>query len=593
MSKYFWCRLCFARFIRFRLFLATLSLLPASRGTSPDPQRRYRDYSILRFQYRECSATQGPTKHSRLPAILLLTAVAGCDSGGDSVGLPVVSLSSSSVAFVTTGPDDPVPQSQTVSGEFNVNAVYMAAVLEGDAVERITHTLSGKAITIAIHPKSPAELGAGLHTSRIAVFGQACADAGCSRLASGPAASIDVKYVIPQIVTTVSPYVAMESEPGNVIVRGSGFTQFDVSGVSFGGFPASAYSVVSDTQIEATHPALAAGRYALQLQVEGAPIQPRSGAELVVVAPEAFTAATVAYPTPNPTVTRILYDPERSALLLVTSQNGGELLRYRYAGNAWSAADVLPIDALNDIAMMVDGRSIFAVTDSSVVPIDADTLSTDSPLYPTLDSGTTLAGIAFGNDGRALITTSTDSTASSPFYLYAPAAAGFTASSTTLLNALPRESGNGALIVVTQQDTSAATTPSLYHYSASGDALTAVSTLNRNGIAQVVDRLTTRIALNGLVVYDSSYNLIGSLPATTLAVVFSPDGSRLYAYDSTAAAILVYDTATTTGTTLNQIAVPLAVTGDPGETPQIAISLAGDTVFLAGLDHLSIIPVLQ
>ena len=531
---------------------------------------------------------------TRIAPILASCAVllSACGEAGD-VTLPVVSLQRQSLAFSVTAPDDPTPAPQTFAGTFNVDAVYLGALTEGTAVERVSYSLAGKIATISVYPKSPAALGPGIHQSRVTVFGQVCADARCSQLASGPAQSIDVTYSIPQVIRQISPYVAQEQTAGSAIIRGAGFQRFTVTSVLFGNLPASSFSVTGDTQIQATYPPLAAGRYPVQLQVDGASLPVKSDAELVVVGWPAFVTASLPYPTVNTTVSKVLYDAERNAVLAVTTQGGGELLRFQHAGDSWGTAETLPINTLHDIALSADGRSLLAITDGSVVPIDANTLAPGSAWDAPVSSGTTLTSIAVDNDGNAIVTTTAANATTSPLYLFNPRTGAFD-TPISLANAAAAASGDGTLTVIVQQDATGATTPSLYDFTtARGSLATTGLSGNRNAIAPALDRYATRLALNGAAVYSGSYAQLGTLPDTTLAVAFSPDGARSYAYDSGAAAVLVYDSASSPGSTsvLNLIDTLTDITGDPGSTPQIAVSAVGDAVFLAGLDTISVIPV--
>lgn len=531
----------------------------------------------------------------QLLAFCCVLLLSSCSAGEEGTTLPVISFQKNVIAFNSTGPDDSTPPSQTLSGTFNHSAIYMAALTEGTAVERVNYSLAGKVATISVQPKSPAELGPGMHSSRITVFGQICANSTCSQLATGPAEFINVSYAIPQVIREVSPYVVQEQSTGSVIIHGAGFGKFTVNGVTFGGFPASGFSVVDDTRIQATYPPLATGRYGIQIQASDAPVQARSDAELVVIAPTAFVATTIPYPTPAPAITRILYDAERNALLLVTSQNGGELLRFRHAGDDWSVADVISINALRDIALTANGRFLLAVTDTGIVSLDAESLATVAIWDASLAGGVAFSGIAVTNDGSALLTTTAGINNSSLLYFLDPRTGVF-ASSISLNNAIPVASGDGSQVVMAQQDATGASTPSLYQYVASSMSLSAATlSINRNSRRPALDHSGTRLVLNGLAVYDGSYTLVGTLPDTTLATVLSPDGTRVYGYDSAAASVLAYDTVTATpaGAFLETVDTYSVGTGDPGSEPGITISPAGDAVFVAGLDNIMVIPVVH
>ena len=118
--------------------------------------------------------------------------------------------------------------------------------------------------------------------------------------ASGLPVTVPVTLTISRTqVNFVAPYLAISGTSAEVIVRGDNFSQITVQDVKFGGSSAAAFNVVSDTEIRATHPALAAGTYAVQLQnPQGFN---RSLANLVVIDPQVYAATTLSYPVaPNP-----------------------------------------------------------------------------------------------------------------------------------------------------------------------------------------------------------------------------------------------------------------------------------------------------
>jgi hypothetical protein len=179
-------------------------------------------------------------------------------------------------------------------------------------------------------------------------------------------------------------------------------------------------------------------------------------------------------------------------------------------------------------------------------------------------------------------------------YLYSARSAAFTAPRTTLGldNATARAAADGSTIAVVQGDPALGSAPAVYRYTASTQAFSAAGvTLNQNAVAPALDRSATRIVLNGTHVYDSGFQLLGTLPATTLAVAVRPDATRAYTFDSAASQIRSFDlTANAAGAEFPQVGSPIAPAGDPGSGVKMAISPDGGTLFLAGSNQVVVQP---
>jgi len=534
---------------------------------------------------------------SRLIPLLALASLSACGGGssGDGTTQPTATVSRQSITFQVQGPDDPTPATQTFTATFSAGTVFVAAIPEGDAIDTVSYTLSGNTATISVVPKAPGTLGPGRFTGAISVFGQVCADAACTRLVSGKPQQVTVSYPIPEILRDVTPYVAQANVATNVILRGRGFQTATIQAVTFGGIPATSFTVSGDTQIEVAVPALPAGRYAVQIQAnDSAGVQ--SLATLAVVPAPTLTATTLAYPTATPTLRRLSYDAERAALVVAVASNGGELLRYANTAGSWSSPAITPVSGLQDVALQLDGQALLAVTDGGITPVDAQTLVAGTAIPATgLAAGTTLKYIALGNDGQALLASTAGATTLSPLYIFNPRSGVFAASSQTLNNGFPVAPANGTQVLIVQQDSTSASTPLMYQWLANSGTLSTVALgVNRNSVLPAIDRTGSRILLNGLGVYDSAFGLVGALPSTTLAAVPSPDGTKVYAYDSAAAGIVTYDATTavtTAGTVLPVLGSTIALSGDPGSNVQMVITPFGNGLFLAGSDRIVVVPV--
>ena len=526
--------------------------------------------------------------------LMILLSACGGGSGGGNAAVSVTSVSTHTLAFSAASPDDPTPAAQTFTATISPGTLYFAVIPNGSAIATASFTLSGSTATVTVSPAAPSALGAGTFTGIVTVSGQSCADAQCTSLISGQRQDVNVTFQIPPTVRFVAPYVGQTNTAGTVLIRGQGFQKFPVEGVSFGATAASAFAVLSDTEIQASYPALATGSYAVQVQASTSPGAIVSSATLAVIDPTAYAAAAVSYPAPVTQVKRLVYDAERQALLLAVDSSGGEILRYAYTGGAWATPMVAPIGSLEDIALSTAGTQLLALSQTDVTPIDPASLAAGSVIAgPSLVAGSFLKNLAVTNTDTAIVTTGFSGSTTSLVYLYGVRSTAFTQPVTAIAldNATPTASADGSLVAIAQGDTSLTTAPSTYQYLSATNAFSATVAINQNAVAPALDRNAARIVLNGINVYDPSYNLLGTLPSTTLAVVVKPDATRAYIWDSAAAAVLSFDlTATASGAALPQVGTATVLSADPGSGVQMAISPDGGTLFLAGSNQIVVQP---
>ncbi|MHB8346496.1 MAG: hypothetical protein ACYDHM_04775 [Acidiferrobacterales bacterium] len=560
-------------------------------------------------------------------AIALLLAAAGLSACGTGNQQPVASASTNSLSFSVLSPDAPTPSPQTINASVSPGTVSVAILHGGSAIASASYTLSGNTVQIVVDPASPATLGAGDFSGTVTVTGYSCGNPGCSQLVSGNSQVIAVTYDIPPIVRYVAPYVGIASgapatASGAVIIRGQGFEQFPVQNVTFGGIAASTFSVVSDTEIQATYSlSPPAGStypvsYPVQIVVPNSPGAIVSEANLVVVPVPVYPATTLGYPA-GVTVTgiyQLLYDAPRQALLLaVNTTSGTELLRYAYSGGSWSSTPAnVSIASLSDIALSTQGNELLALSQQQLTQLDPTSLGTltaytPNPIpAPALGTGVYFKNLAVANDGNAVITTGNtfSSSTGTPLYLYSVHSPAFTQPATTpsLDNATPGASADGSLVALEQGDPSQASAPPFaYQYTAAtetfaatGASVNAYNPAINNSIAPALDRSATRIVLNGTNVYGNGFNALGTLPGTTLAVVVSPDASCAYTYDSTSGQILAFSLVTPPagGGLFPQVwsVTPASSPGVSTATIKMAISPDGGTLFLAGNSQIVVEP---
>jgi len=529
----------------------------------------------------------------RVAGLLLCGLLAGCGGGGGGDDTAPVQVSTNAITFGADGPGAQTPAAQTVTATFGKDVVQLAVVHSGDAIASATSVLNGRTAQITVVPSAPSNVGPGAFLGAVAITGYTCADTTCSRMAAGSTATISVNYQVSPTLLSVAPYVETSGMSDTVILRGLGLRAFNISGVRFGDTAATSYTVNdAGTEMSATHPALPAGSYPIHLDSTNHIGEIPSTVELQVVDPVAFAATTLDH-LPSTTALRSLsYDFERQALIAVTDAEGGSIGRYQYAGGAWGTPSSVANGYL-DAALSADGTQLFAINQTHLVPVNAATLEQGTGIEaPSLATNSFLKNIVVGYDNRALITTSLTTSGTTQGYIYDPPSGIIGLNGVVLNNATPTMAASGAGAVVTQGDPSLTSDVLVYVYATSNNSLnsSAVS-LRQNSVPPAVNRSFTRIVLNGTKVYDGSFNLLGTLPDTTAAVVIKSDGSRAYAFDTAAGGILVYDISAD----LDEAAYPALgpvtpLAGDPGTGVRMVLTPDSGTLFVAGSLRIAVQP---
>ncbi len=397
-------------------------------------------------------------------AVAVLSSCGGGGGGGGSSPPPTMSfaLSTSAVTFKAAGPYAASPATQSVTGTVTgvTSGIVYFKIVANNAIANSTNglftvanlVLSGNSGQADVIPAIPSSIGAGNFTGSIAVT--ACLnDPSCATgQLTGSPQTISVNYDIASGVdgNTVTPRVVSANTTGTVILRGAGFT--GATAVSFGSSAATSMTVVSDSQITASYPALPAGSY--PMAVSG---NTSYSASLVVVSPPAFTSTAIPYPAdvvPNTQeLPRLEYDASRSALFVLISggvSTNATLLRYAFDGSAWGSATELSLAGLVQVHLSPDGTQLLALvapdgSHTSMVELDPVTLAqtkvtTVSNHFTSLDSA---CGFALANDGNAIVTN-----ADSFGFAFGTFSGVFTALSDGG-GCDPVASGNGAIVAMT------------------------------------------------------------------------------------------------------------------------------------------------
>lgn len=417
---------------------------------------------------------------------------------------------------------------------------------------------------------------------------------------SGLVVTIPVTLTIARVqVNYVSPYVAFSGVSNEVIIRGDNFNNISVQNVTFGGINAIAFNVISNTEVRATHPALSAGNYPVQLQ-NNLGIN-RSLANLVVVDAPGFSEITLSYLPipPNGSASNVIglrYDAERQALIVVqanqSSSANNKFLRYVYSNGAWGSPTSIPVFNLHDIALSTDGKFLLAASsgsiDSGITQIDATTLSIGTTTNDTIN-GTynyLVKSLAVANDGTAVVASAYAAFCGN-MIRYRIRIPEITAMGVnTCSPAKVGGSADGSMIIA---GTSIA--GENYAFNASTGissptgiplGLTASPVLNRSG---------SRIVINNNRVYDASFTLLGNLPGTTQAVTLKPDGSRAYTYDSSGMVRTFDLTGVLVGGIYPEVGTGTTPPDNPGTGVHMTISPDGGTLFFAGSNLVIVLPV--
>jgi hypothetical protein len=541
----------------------------------------------------------------RVAGFLVVALLAGCGGGNGGDEATRTELSTNAISFSASGPRADRPAAQVLTATFGEDIAHLAVVHSGDAIAEATSVLNGRTAEITVVPAAPSDIGPGQFAGALAVTGYTCADANCSRMAAGSTATVSVTYQISPLIERVAPYVATSGVSDTVIIRGQGFRSFNVTGVRFGDVVATEIAINSGgTEILATHPALSAGSYTVHLDATNHEGEIPSDVMLVVKDPVPYAAGTLSHLAGTSRVRSLSYDAERQALLLVTDASGGPIVRYAYESGAWSAPTQVAGGFL-DAALSADGTQIYAITATTLRPVDPVTLALGTAVTASdLAENSGLKNIVVGNDNRALITTSLTTSGSTQGYIYDPDSATLLRNGIQLNNATPAMAANGSGAVVVQGDPSLTSDVPIYVYSTSGLSLSSTATsLRQNSVPPAVNRTLSRMVVNGRRVYSGNgallnppvLALLGTLPETTAAVVLKPDGSRAYAYDPTAGGILVYDIREAADEDDDDAVYPALgaatpLPGDPGSNVRMTITPDGGTLFLAGGTQIVVLP---
>lgn len=387
-------------------------------------------------------------------------------------------------------------------------------------------------------------------------------------------------------INYVSPYVATAGGSAEVIIRGKHFSQVTVQDVTFGGISASAFHVVSDTEIRATHPAFAAGQYPVSAVTTTGSIASR--AVLVVTNPTTLANLTFLHPG---VYKGIIHESERGAIL-VFPMGGNYIERHIYNGSSWSSTSVtLPYYIYGAGQLSPDGKEIVLSTqDDRLMRLDANSLNVLSVTNPLTTYPTTLRSIAVLNDGNVLVATGgSSSTSLSLFNLSTRTLTPLANGDVGLMLSSIRTTGDGSRALLRYDNYFSPASNNLYSFDA-GTGQFAPITAPIVGSVISLDRTGARTLSNYSNVYDASLTLLGNLPFSDSAVI-SQDGTRAYTHYFNGSSGLVYSYNLTAATVNGYFSVIGNSVSAPSWLNSMSISSDGRALFLIESSQLTVVPL--
>ncbi len=535
-------------------------------------------------------------------AVVLLTSSCGGGGGGGNTAPPMsLTLSTSEVYFKAAGPYAVTPANQTVTGTVTgvtTGTVYFK-IVANNVIANSPNGLFAVANLIIggfegqadVVPAIPSSIGAGSFKGSITVT--ACLnDPSCQtgQIAVSPQ-TIAVSYDIASGVdgNTVTPRAIPANSPGAVILRGAGFT--GATSVNFGSFAATSMSVASDSEIDASYPALPAGTYAVSVSGNAG-----YSASLEAITPPPFTVTAVPYPlsvTPNyQELPKLEYDAPRTALFILIPggvSTDSTLMRYAFNGSDWGSPTLVTMTGLIQVHLSPDGTHLLALVapdggHTNMLELDPVTLAQSkmTTVANHFSSFDPPCGFALANDGNAIVGNAEDfGFAFGTFSrVFTPFSSGGGCDQVA--------SGNGAFVA---QNTAMflASSETISNTSAqTGSGTTADFAGNKFVTAGVVDNQTGQVlgTVNGIfgqVINAAGTRLYGVAPDP---VSFQPT------------LVTVDLTATPTGSTplFPQIGTPITLPGCPvGGCPEEFYALAttpdGATIFVATPTYFVVQPI--
>ncbi len=353
----------------------------------------------------------------RLAAVMaafgaLLNACGGGGGGSPPPPPPAtLHINQTTLTFHADSPVASAPLSQDVTGSVTgtVSGVLyiVVQVSNGNVLTVSDFVVSGTSGQATVSVGGPNRLGAGTFNELLIIH--ACVnDATCAtgELAGSPAV-VQVRYTVGSSVQfdTVTPRVIASQTTSTLILRGQGFMGMPT--ISIGGLAATAVTVVSDSEIHLTAPALPAGPQTVLIDNGNTAFT----GMVDVVDDTALPSTVIPWPNIPDNQTKhpeaLLYEPIHRVLFVVATDLSGSRYLHRFAYSAgWSRTDSLDIAQSTDVKLSPDGTLLFVVYHDRIEVRDSTSLvvsrAVPKPTDPFLGNED-LGDMVITNDGMALL----------------------------------------------------------------------------------------------------------------------------------------------------------------------------------------------
>lgn len=375
-----------------------------------------------------------------------------------------------------------------------------------------------------------------------------------------------------------------------------------VTGVRFGDMPATAFRVVSPTEIRATHPALPAGNY--PVTVETAENVCRNLSALSVIEPPVMAAASIAHPPASAWYPRgVVYDAARRVLFVGLLLNDGSgrsrILRYSYDGAAWGTPRQAEVDRLVSLTLSMDGKRLLVGRDqTTLTQLDPTTLVELNTRVSSNNPNEYLPTLPLTNDGYVLGPLASYGTGYTWVMKYSIRDAAFVEfpDGVNMMSDYSRgaASADGSTVLMGKN-----------HYEGDTFQLYDASTgtfrsfiLHEEADGMVADRTGSRFIIGYSGIFDRNLTLLGRLPEGMINAVLTRDGSRAYALDADHK-LWSFALGDVGGVfQVTQLGAPVALVADPSPSDgrfaypiEMTISPDGGTLFFAGVKSVVVMPV--
>ena len=294
----------------------------------------------------------------------------------------------------------------------------------------------------------------------------------------------------------------------------------------------------------------------------------------------------------------VVYDAERAALgVSVWNQftGGTQFVYFKSVSNQWQPTTSIQLENSYGIALSPDGKKWIATQNNGIVEIDANSLALDAPIASP--DTRQLAEMSVSNDGKIAVFVDYYFNCGAHLWLYDFGRKLFSDTSYSACRGDVGASADGSKILIASMFDNLSNDNIV-----SLDTITGTTTKTGIQIPTdapiVLDRSGSRIVLDKANVYDGSYNYLGKLPSTTLAVVLAPDGGRAYTYDQNGM-MRTYDLlSSTVAEVFPEVGTGTVLAANPGFAQglyvdagvQMVITPDGKTVFIAGSNAVVVQP---